>query len=360
MQADVAGVQNALMESGLLGTVRLLSAESITFITTHRKYRMRIHKRLTLCFVLLTASIFAGDAKIQTILLWPETPPGAKEGDAEQALTAVTAIQQATYEVPQGNRRNIRVPAIDVTLPAEGQGSGVAMVIFCGGAYGAVCIRSEGIPMQQFLNDHGIAVFMVSYRCSPFNHPIPLWDAQRALRIVRSRAKEFGVDANKIGVMGFSAGGHEASTLSVHYDEPFGYEPIDAIDEVSARPDFSCLIYPVISMRKELTHAGSRRNLLGANPSAALVAKLSNDEQVNPQTPPAFLAHGTADNAVKPANSKRYHDACKKSGVPTKLVLVEGGIHGPAILNGKPSIRKTKDGYADLMIEWINDLPHHE
>ena len=131
---------------------------------------MRIHKRLTLCFVLLTASIFASEAKIQTILLWPETPPGAQEGDAEQALTTATAIRQATYEVPQGNRRNIRVPAIDVTLPAEGQGSGVAMVIFCGGAYGAVCIKSEGMPMQQFLNDHGIAVFMVSYRCSPFNH----------------------------------------------------------------------------------------------------------------------------------------------------------------------------------------------
>ena len=320
---------------------------------------MRMNKRLTLCFVLLTASIFASEAKIQTILLWPETPPGALKGDAELALTTATAIKQATYEVPQSNRRNIRVPAIDVTLPTEGQGSGVAMVIFCGGAYRSVCIGSEGLPMQQFLNDHGIAVFMVSYRCSPFNHPIPLWDAQRALRIVRSRAKEFGVNANRIGVMGFSAGGHEASTLSVHYDEPFGYEPMDAIDQVSARPDFSCLIYPVISMRKELTHAGSRQRLLGANPSEELCAKLSNDEQVNPQTPPAFLVHGTADNAVKPANSKRYHDACNKNGVPTKLVLVEGGIHGPAILNGKPAIRMTKDAYADLMIQWIRDLTHH-
>jgi acetyl esterase/lipase len=320
---------------------------------------MKINHILTFCVVCLTASIFAGDTPSQTILLWPEVPPGAKEGDAEKSLTTATAIKQATYQVPQGNRGNIRVPAIDVYLPTDDKKNGVAMVIFCGGGYGGVCIGSEGMPMKQFLNDHGIAVFMVSYRCSPFNHPIPFWDAQRALRIVRSRATEFGVEENKIGVMGFSAGGHEASTLSVHYDEPFGYKPIDAIDEVSARPDFSCLIYPVISMRKEHTHAGSCRHLLGANPAEELLCKLSNDEQVNRQTPPAFLAHGTADKAVKPVNSKRYHDACKQNGVPTKLVLVEGGMHGPAMLHGKPSIRNAKEEYADSMIQWINDLTNH-
>ncbi len=320
---------------------------------------MKINQLLTLCFVCLATNIFAGDSPNQTILLWPEVPPGAKEGDAEKSLNTSAAIRNATYQVPQGNRRNIRVPAIDVYLPTEDKNKGVAMVIFCGGAYGAVCIRTEGLPMKQFLNDHGIAVFMVSYRCSPFNHPIPLWDAQRALRIVRSRATEFGVEENKIGAMGFSAGGHEASTLSVHYDEPFGYQPMDAIDAVSARPDFTCLIYPVISMRKEYTHAGSCRHLLGSNPSETLRSKLSNDEQVNRQTPPAFLAHGTADNAVNPANSKRYHDACKKNGVSTKLVLVEGGKHGPAMLHGKPAIRNTGDEYADSMIRWINDLTDH-
>ena len=320
---------------------------------------MKLLLELSLFFVCLSTSIFAGEPTIQTILLWPDTPPGAMAGDAERATRIAGAIQDGSYQVPQKNRRDIRVPSIDVYLPSKEDANGVAMVIFCGGGYGAVCIASEGRPMQQFLNDNGIAVFMVSYRCSPFNHPIPLWDAQRALRIVRSRAQEFGVDANKIGAMGFSAGGHEASTLSVHYDEPFGYQPIDAIDQVSARPDFSCLIYPVISMRPAYTHGGSCRNLLGANPAEALRAKLSNDEQVDQQTPPAFLAHGTADNAVKPENSKRYHEACIKNGVPTKLVLVEGGMHGPAILNGKPAIRKTKDPYADSMIQWINGLFDH-
>jgi acetyl esterase/lipase len=320
---------------------------------------MKLLLELSLFFVCFSTSIFAGEPTIQTILLWPETPPGAMVGDSERATRLADSIKDGSYQVPQKNRLDIRVPSIDVYLPPKKDANGVAMVIFCGGGYGAVCIVSEGRPMQQFLNDNGIAVFMVSYRCSPFNHPIPLWDAQRALRIVRSRAQEFGVDVNKIGAMGFSAGGHEASTLSVHYDEPFGYQPIDAIDQVSARPDFSCLIYPVISMRQAYTHRGSCRNLLGARCSEALRAKLSNDEQVDQLTPPAFLAHGTADNAVKPENSKRYHEACIKNGVPTKLVLVEGGMHGPAILNGQPAIRKTKDPYADSMIQWINDLFAH-
>ncbi len=109
-------------------------------------------------------------------------------------------------------------------------------------------------------------------------------------------------------------------------------------------------------MRKELTHNGSRRNLLGAKPSEELLVKLSNDEQIDKETPPAFLAHGLADKSVKPANSVRYHEACKKNGVPTKLVLVEGGVHGPTMLNGKPAIRKTEEEYVDSMIQWIKEI----
>ena len=319
--------------------------------------RMKTTKLLTLFFAwAMTLNVFAAPAQVQTILLWPEVPPGALPGDAEKAQATAAAIEQATHKPASKNRRDIRVPTIDVYLPAKDKNTGVAMVIFSGGGYGAVCIGSEGLPMKKFLNDNGIAVFMVSYRCSPFNHPVPLWDAQRAVRTVRSRAKEFGVEPDKIGVMGFSAGGHEAATLSVHYDNAFGYIAIDAIDKISARPDFSCLIYPVISMRNELTHAGSQRNLLGATPAEELLVKLSNDEQINKKTPPAFLAHGTADKAVQPENSKRYHQACKKHGVATKLVLVKGGVHGPAMLNGKPAINKTNDEYADSMLKWIKKI----
>ena len=162
--------------------------------------------------------------------------------------------------------------------------------------------------------------------------------------------------ANQIGIMGFSAGGHVTSTLSVHYNETFGRKPIDDIDKISARADFSCLIYPVISMRKEITHGGSRRNLIGNKPSDELVVKLSNDEQIDKNTPPAFLAHAKTDRVVKVINSQRYHDACKKNGVPTKLILMAAGRHGPGLKDGKPMIRNSPDDYAQAMIKWIERI----
>ncbi|MBL7219951.1 MAG: protease inhibitor I42 family protein [Phycisphaerae bacterium] len=292
----------------------------------------------------------------ETFLLWPGTPPGAKDGDDAKAAATAKAIKDGTYKIPGGNRRGIRVPAIDVYLPPKAKQTGTTMVIYCGGGYGAVCIGSEGIPMAKWLNAHGIAVFMVSYRCSPYRHPIPHWDVQRAIRLVRSRAKEFGVKTNRIGIMGFSAGGHVTATLSVHYNETFGRKPIDDIDKVSARADFSCLIYPVISMRKEITHGGSRRNLLGNNPAEELVVKLSNDEQVDKNTPPAFLAHAKTDRVVKFINSQRYHEACRKNGVPSKYILMSAGRHGPGLKDGKPMISRSDEDYAKAMIEWIKEI----
>jgi acetyl esterase/lipase len=205
-----------------------------------------------------------------------------------------------------------------VYLPPKEKRTGTAMVIYCGGGYSEVCTELEGIPMAKWLNANGIAAFMVSYRCSPYKHPVPHWDVQRAIRLVRSRAKEFDVKTDQIGIMGFSSGGHVTATLSVHYKESFGRKPIDDVDKIDARADFSCLIYPVISMRKEITHGGSRRNLLGAAPSDELVVKLSSDEQIDKSTPPAFLVHAKTDRVVKFINSQRYHEACKKHSVPSK------------------------------------------
>jgi acetyl esterase/lipase/predicted secreted protein len=292
----------------------------------------------------------------ETFLLWPGTPPGARDGDEAKAAATAKAIKDGTYKIPGGNRRGIRVPAIDVYLPPKAKRTGTAMVIYCGGGYGAVCIGSEGIPMAKWLNANGIAVFMVSYRCSPYKHPVPHWDVQRAIRLVRDRAKEFDVKTDQIGIMGFSAGGHVTATLSVHYNEAFGRKPIDAVDKVSARADFSCLIYPVISMRKEITHGGSRRNLLGNTPSDELIVKLSNDEQIDKNTPPAFLAHAKTDRVVKFINSQRYHEACKKNGVPTKYILMSAGRHGPGLKDGKPMISRSDEDYAEAMIKWIKEI----
>ena len=313
----------------------------------------KIIKALVVALFVFSSSFAIESAKIPQVLLWPKTPPGAKEGDAEKAEQRVATIKNGTHKAFRDNLRNIRVPAMDVYLPTKETQTGVAMVLFCGGAYRGVAIGAEGLLMQKFLNERGIAVFMVAYRCEPFNHPVPLWDAQRAMRIVRSRAREFGIDPNKIGAMGFSAGGHVVSTLSVHYDEAFDYTAMDEIDQVSARPDFTCLIYPLISMRTELTHAVSRKLLLGGNPSEELIATLSNNEQVDKNTPPAFLAHGTADDVVHHENCLRYHEACRKKGVETQLLLVKNGKHGPGKLDGKPSIRMASEEYVDSMLKWI-------
>ena len=288
----------------------------------------------------------------ETFLLWPGTPPGARDGDEAKARAVAKAIKDGSYKVPGGNRRT-SVPTVDIYLPPAAKRTGTGVVIYCGGGYGVVCIGSEGIPMAKWLNANGIAVFMVCYRCSPYRHPVPFWDVQRAIRLVRSRAKEFGVKTDRIGIMGFSAGGHVTSTLSVHYKETFGRKPVDAIDKISARADFSCLIYPVISMRDGITHRGSRRNLIGNKPADELVVKLSNDEQVDKDTPPAFLAHAKTDRVVKFINSQRYHEACRKNGVPSKFILMSAGRHGPGVRNGKPTIRNSTEDYADAMIKWI-------
>ena len=293
----------------------------------------------------------------RTLLVWPATPPGARAGDDAKAAATAKAIADGSYKIPGGNRRGTAVPAVDVYLPAKDTRTGIGMMIYCGGGYGAVCIGSEGLPMAKWLNANGIAVFMVSYRCSPYKHPVPHWDVQRAIRLIRSRAKDFDLNPNRLGVMGFSAGGHVTSTLSVHYDESFGRKPIDAVDKVSARPSFSCLIYPVISMRNEITHGGSRRNLLGASPSDELVVKLSNDEQVDKNTPPAFLAHSKVDNVVKVVNSKRYHEACKAHGVASLFIMTDTGRHGPGVRDGKPTIRNCNEDYADALLKWIKQLP---
>jgi acetyl esterase/lipase len=313
---------------------------------------------ITYCLILCLTTTLAHAAPkaSETLLLWPGTPPGAQPGDETKAASTAKALKEGTYKIPGGNRRNISVPAIDVYLPPKEKQTGTAMVIYCGGGYGAVCIGSEGLPMAQWLNDNGIAVFMVSYRCRPYLHPVPFWDVQRAIRLVRHHAKRFGVKTNEIGIMGFSAGGHVTSTLSVHYKETFGRKPIDDIDSLSAKADFSCLIYPVISMRKEITHGGSRRNLIGNQPAEELVVKLSNDEQIDKDTPPAFLAHAKTDSVVKFINSQRYHEACKKHGVPSKCILMSAGSHGPGLKNGKPTITRSNEDYAEAMVKWIKEI----
>ncbi len=231
---------------------------------------------------------------------------------------------------PRVNNRwlsGIYNPWMAVHLPPKDKANGAAVVICPGGGYSGLAYDHEGIKVAQWLNSHGVAGFVLRYRHSPHKHPIPLGDAQRAIRIVRSRSREWGVDPNRIGIMGFSASGHLAASATTHFDAGKA-GATDPIDRVSCRPDFAILIYAVISMKKGVTHNGSRNNLLGGKPDEKLVKLMSNELQVTAKTPPTFLVHSTDDRAVPVANSKLFHEACKKAGVPSQLHIYKQGGHG--------------------------------
>jgi len=218
----------------------------------------------------------------------------------------------------------------------------------------------DGYGTATFLLAKGFTVFIVSYRCTPKSpHPVPFWDAQRALRLARSLSDKLGYDKKDIGVWGYSAGGHLAGSISVYYLESFGKKQIDKTDRRDARPAYSVLICPVISMRDSLTHPWSRMNLLGNNPDPALIDKLSLDQHVTPNSPPAFLAHSIKDRTVNYNNSKRYYEALKSKGVNAVYYLLTSGGHGP--LNereGAPILPESEEDYANRFILWFYQGRH--
>lgn len=218
------------------------------------------------------------------------------------------------------------VPTVDVHLPDPGKATGSAVVVLPGGGYGGVSMDFEGAHAARFLTEHGIAAFVVRYRHAPrFRHPLPLEDARRAVRLIRSRATEFHIDANRIGLMGFSAGGHLASTVITHIDvgNPAATDPVA---KLSARPDFAILVYPVITLVEEkFVHKGSRSNLTGDDQK--LWPELSSERHVSKDTPPVFLIHGGKDKGVPPENSMMFAEACRKNGVSVELHVLSHGEH---------------------------------
>ncbi len=216
-----------------------------------------------------------------------------------------------------------------ITVYKPAKANGTALVICPGGGYGGHAIQPEGHGIAAWLNQHGVTGVVLEYRLPAGRHPVPLLDAQRAIRTTRANAKEWGIDPAKIGIIGFSAGGHLASTAATHFDAGDA-KASDAIDRVSSRPDFAILIYPVISMG-EKTHQGSKQNLLGSAPSAQLVVLYSNEKQITEKTPPCFLAHAKDDGVVVPENSQMFYDSLVAHKVPGKYLELATGGHG---LNG--------------------------
>jgi len=214
-----------------------------------------------------------------------------------------------------------------VYRPEQQKNTRTAVVICPGGGYGTLAMSHEGHDYARWLSGNGITAVILKYRLPNKHHFIPLKDAQRALRTVRSKAGEWNIDPDKVGISGFSAGGHLASTAATHFDEGNALA-VDPLDRLSCRPDFAILFYPVITMKEEFTHLGSRRNLLGESYNAALVHFYSNEEQVTTQTPPTFLITSDDDKAVVPRNSIEFYSALKRNNVPAVLYIIPDGGHG--------------------------------
>jgi acetyl esterase/lipase len=269
------------------------------------------------------------------INLWPEggIPLRIKNNIQEQV--------ESTDMIRIGK---VQVPQLEVYLPNKKSASGQAVIICPGGGYAILAYDWEGTDIAKFLNAKGIAAFVLKYRLpdplsSTAPDQVPLMDAKQAMRIVRARATEWNINPNKIGIMGFSAGGHLASTFSTHFDD-------------DSKPNFSILIYPVISMDKSITHMGSRNNLIGNNPTSAMIKLYSNELQVTSNTPPSFLIHATDDDVVPVENSLLYYQALKVNKVPTEMHIYPAGGHGFGLANGNKSL----ESWPSLMIEWIKGL----
>jgi acetyl esterase/lipase len=275
---------------------------------------------LTLSMVLgLTtlAPAVAAAAEPTTYPLWPGGVPGSKGDDPDRD-----------------------VPGITVYMPAVEKATGASIVVCPGGGYGGLAMGHEGKDVAEWLNGVGITAVVLKYRLGPrYHHPAMLEDAARAIRTVRARAGEWKLDPKRVGILGFSAGGHLASTAGTHFDAG-KTGASDPIDRESSRPDRMILVYPVIALATPYAHGGSKRNLLGENPEAALVESLSNETRVTKDTPPTFLVHTDEDNGVPPENSLLFALALRKAKVPMELHIFEKGRHGLGLGGGREGVGK--------------------
>jgi acetyl esterase/lipase len=287
------------------------------------------------------------NAQDLTLPLWPsgKLPNYQKSDDVEK---------RESTDIVRFSK--VQSPEIAVFLPSKKNATRQAVIICPGGGYAYLAYDWEGTDVAKLLNSKGITAIVLKYRLPNSKSNItpnlsPLMDAKRAMRIVRANADKWGIQKNNIGIMGFSAGGHLASTLATHFDEGDANSN-DSIEQQSSRPDFAVLVYPVITMNKAFTHMGSRTNLLGNNPDSSLVALYSNELQVTKQTPPGFLIHATDDKTVPVENSLRFYEAVKNNGVPVEMHIFPHGGHGFSLAIGKGEL----ESWTDLLITWLRTV----
>jgi acetyl esterase/lipase len=283
----------------------------------------------------------------QQVKLYQGEAPGQATWDKNEPIPEMV-------ETGRGGYRFVHEPVLDIYHAKGENRTGTAVVICPGGGYGVLAYEHEGHEIARWLNQNGITGVILRYRMYPYRHPVPMVDVQQAIATVRSYAPQWGVDPQRIGVMGFSAGGHLASTAAVRYNR-ISVPESGRKDNVSSRPDFAVLVYPVISMQQGVTHGGSRRNLLGPNPDETLVGQMSNEQQVSKNTPPTFLVHSKDDKVVLIKNSELFRAALKKHDVPGELMVFETGGHGYGLGRGRNDENKTHetDAWPSRCIEWL-------
>ncbi|WP_221774580.1 alpha/beta hydrolase [Pelagicoccus albus] len=290
----------------------------------------------------LSSPIFANPLILP---LWAETPPNHQESELEE--TNETSGEFTLIA-------KVQTPTIEVRKPSPANSIRRAVVICPGGGYGFLAYDWEGVDIASYLNGQGITAIILKYRLPEDAsniepHKTPLLDAKRALRLAKANAEAWGYDT--VGIMGFSAGGHLASTLGTHFDlgDP---SQEDRVEKFSSRPDFMVLLYPVISMIEGITHAGSRENLIGEAPSEDLINFYSNELQVTPETPPTFLLHSSDDETVPVANSLRFYQALLENDIETEMHLYPYGGHGYSLAIGKDRLSQ----WPELCARWIREV----
>jgi acetyl esterase/lipase len=273
----------------------------------------------------------------------PNSRPGVdrEKVDTEQSANGGPSVRYSYSLVSR--------PTLTVFLPAAGKGNGTGVVVCPGGGYTHLAMTHEGVDVARWLNSLGIAAFVLKYRLPSDETMVdktigPLQDAQRAIQLVRQRAGEWGVDAGRVGILGFSAGGHLASTAGTHFSQT----TIDNSGQISLRPDFMILLYPVISFSDSIGHMGSRENLIGKHPGPALILAYSNERQVTPKTPPVFIIHAEDDKTVPVLNSLDFYEALVKHGVPAELHVYPKGGHGWGLWNSL-----SKEQWPDECQHWM-------
>lgn len=299
---------------------------------------------LAICLIRFNGELISQHA--QVLPIWGDQMPNYRASDEEEVRTFDGILRIA----------KVQKPTLEVFRPSNSSASDAAVIICPGGGYRILAYEWEGTDIAKWFNAKGVTAFVLKYRlpdaASVVNsYEVPLQDAQRAIRLVRSQAEEWGIDSNKIGIMGFSAGGHLASTAGTHFNDPNTFAG-DEIDDLSARPDFMILGYPVISMREGITHQGSKTSLLGDVPSEEMVSRFSNEKRVTELTPPTFLFHSGDDGAVPVANSLLFYEALIAHGVPTEMHIYPYGGHGYALAWNKAQLEK----WPEQLWAWLKEL----